>query len=242
MKKISILIIALFIANISSAQFWGGKKVKGNGKVITENRNTPDYDGVAVAGFFDVLLVSGDEGTITVKGEENLLEHLITEVENNVLKIKVEKGYNLRPSWNKTITVTVPFTSLSNVSLAGSGDVIGKAPIKASNFKTSLAGSGDIELAIDAENVKVGVAGSGDIKLNGNTNTLNAKISGSGDIYALDLKAENVEAAVSGSGDISVNVSNELVARVSGSGDITYKGNPKRKDAKVSGSGDVSEY
>jgi hypothetical protein len=239
MKKFITLTACLLCALTVRAQ-WGSKKVKGNGNVTTENRTLGNYDGVAVAGFFDVELVSGTEGKLNLKGEENLLEYIETEIKDNVLKIKVRKGYNLRPSFNKTILITVPFKDISSVSLAGSGDVVSKAPIKADNFETKLAGSGDIILDVTAENVEASVAGSGDLRLKGKANNFEVKVAGSGDIYAFDLKAQNVEASVAGSGDVRVSCSGDLKARVSGSGDITYKGNPTRSDTKVSGSGDVS--
>ncbi|WP_431164113.1 GIN domain-containing protein, partial [Flagellimonas beolgyonensis] len=73
------------------------------------------YEGVPLSGWFDVELVSGAEGTITLEGEENLLEHLETEVDRDgTLKIKTEKGYNLQPSsWrNGGIRITVPVESI----------------------------------------------------------------------------------------------------------------------------------
>lgn len=240
MKKIITLTACLLCALTVSAQ-WGSKKIKGNGNVTTENRSVGTYDGVAVAGFFDVELVSGTEGKLSLKAEENLLEYIITEVKDNTLKIKTKKGYNLRPSFNKKVIITVPFKDINSVSLAGSGDVVSKATIKSDKFTTNLAGSGDITLDVDASSVKANVAGSGDVRLRGSANNFVVRVAGSGDIHAFDLKSQNVEASVSGSGDVRVNCSGDLKARVSGSGDITYKGNPNRSDTKVSGSGDISK-
>ena len=78
MRKLSVLVCAGLISLSCSAQW--GKTIKGNGNNVTIERNTGDYDGVAVSGWFDVDLVAGSEGEITLKGEENLLEYIITEV------------------------------------------------------------------------------------------------------------------------------------------------------------------
>src|SRR5690606_22271211 len=101
-----------------------------------------NYDEIGVAGMFDVVLVSGGEGHITIEAEENLLEYIETEVKGSTLKIKTTRGINLRP--RKKILVTIPFEEISAVSLAGSGSITGKSPVRASGFSTSLAGSGDI--------------------------------------------------------------------------------------------------
>ncbi len=56
----------------SNAQWWGSKRVKGDGNIITEKRKTSAYDGVGVGGSFDVVLVKGKEGNLTIEGEKNL--------------------------------------------------------------------------------------------------------------------------------------------------------------------------
>lgn len=243
MKKSTLTSIALlfFIASVN-AQWWGGKnKVKGNGNVVTEERSTSDYDQVRVAGFFDVILVAGNEGKISVKAEENLMKHIITEVNGTSLKIYTEKGYNLNPSWNKGVHITVPFTDLDEVTLSGSGDINTKNVIKADYFSTSVSGSGDVNLMIDATRLKGKVTGSGDLRLKGSSNSAEYAVTGSGDIFAFEVNAEDVEAKVTGSGDIRANCNGFLTARVTGSGDIKYTGNPKKEDSKVSGSGDITK-
>ena len=239
MKKLVLLTGALLCFTASHAQ-WGSKKVKGNGNMTTETRTTGDYDAIKCAGSFDYILVSGEEGKITLEGESNLLEYIVTEVKGDKLVIKTEKGVNLRTSWNKTIKVTVPFRDISEVSLAGSGDLWTEDTINASDFEASLAGSGDIIIDVEATSVACSVAGSGDLTLKGNTNNLEAKLAGSGDIHAFGLQANHTVVSVAGSGDAEVVSNSSLKARVSGSGDIEYKGNPSKEDTKVSGSGSIS--
>jgi hypothetical protein len=240
MKKVTLLVVALLTVGITNAQW--GKKVKGNGKVVTVDRSTGDYNSIAIAGWFDVALVDGKEGDITIKGEENLLEYIVTEVKDGKLAVKVKKGYYLKPSsWDKgSINITIPIESINAVTISGSGDIVGKKTIKADDFHTSVSGSGDIDLTIEATDITVSLSGSGDMVLAGATENLEIQISGSGDIKAYGLSADNVTAQVSGSADIKVTANKILKARVSGSGDIYYKGNPK-VDSKTSGSGDISK-
>jgi len=242
MKKILTLTLTLFTIGLTNAQW--GKKIKGNGNVVTIERSTGEYDAIAVSGWFDVILVEGKEGRISIEGEENLLEHIKTEVKEGKLVIKVKKGYNLQPSsWKKDggIYVTVPIESVDAVSLSGSGDILGKKTISATNFSTRMSGSGDITLDVESKTVKASMSGSGDINLSGTTELFDVQISGSGDVKAYDLIADTVDASISGSADIRVTAKEMLKARVSGSGDIHYRGDPKKIDSKTSGSGDVTE-
>lgn len=241
MKKFGILIALLITANITFAQW--GKKVKGNGEVVTIERITGDYDEISVGGWFDVEIVGGEEGSVSLKGEENLLEYIITEVKDGKLVVKVKKGMNLQPSswFNGGITVTIPVEEISSLSMSGSGDLEGRTVLKARDMSTRLSGSGDMDIAIEAENLDVTVSGSGDMNLEGTAQNLTVQISGSGDIHAYNLQADYVEALVSGSANIEVTAKESLKARVSGSGDISYKGNPGKVDSKTSGSGDISK-
>lgn len=240
MKK--VLTLSLALITISASAQWG-KRIKGNGNVVTIERSVGEYDAVSSAGWFDVELVAGNEGELTLKGEENLLEYIKTEVKDGKLVIKKEKGVNLQSSnWKSNIVITVPVEDIEAVSLSGSGDVVSKTTLKADNFKASVAGSGDVSLSVEANTLKAGLSGSGDINLEGSANSFEVSVAGSGDIKAYDLIADYVDARVSGSADIKVTANKGLVAKVSGSGDITYKGNPAKIDSKSSGSGDISSY
>ncbi len=240
MKKVALLSFVVVLTTSCSAQW--GKTIKGNGNTVSIDRSLGEYDEIAVSGWFDVDLVDGKEGELTIEGEENLLEHIITEVQNGKLVIKQENGVNLKPSsWEDGIRIIVPVESIDAVNLSGSGDIVGKITLKASGFKTAMSGSGDITLDLDTESVSAAMSGSGDMNLSGKTVDFDATISGSGDIKAYDLIADNVEATVSGSADIKVTANKMIKARVSGSGDISYRGNPEKVDTKTSGSGDISK-
>jgi len=243
MKK-SMLIVAIALLGVTNmnAQWFGGKTIKGNGKMTTENRSTSNYEGVSLIGSMDVELVAGKEGQLKIEAESNLIEYITTNVENGKLKISVEKGVSLNPSNNKKIKVTVPFEEIEEVSLTGSGDIWNKDQIKSEYLKVNMTGSGDIKLDVYAKELKSGITGSGDISLSGKTNSLDCTVTGSGDFKAFNLQAKMVEASVSGSGDIQIYASESLTAKVSGSGDITYKGNPEKENFKTFGSGDISKY
>ncbi len=238
--KNHILLLAVLLTSAVSCAQWG-EKISGNGKVVTIDRTTSDYDGISCAGSFDYILVAGTEGKLKIEGEENLLPYVITEVKNGKLFIKTENNVSLRTSRGKTIKVTIPFQDINEVSLAGSGDLYTKNQITANEFDVDLTGSGDMTLDIMANEIESHLTGSGDITLNGKTTDLEVTISGSGDYSCFGLEADDTEVTISGSGDVQVVSNVNLKVRVSGSGDVVYKGNPAKEDTKVSGSGSVSK-
>lgn len=239
MKNITTLIVLLIALNSCTAQW--GKRIKGNGNITTIKKSVGDYESLDMAGFFDVKLIEGKEGNITITGEENLLEYIVTEVKDGKLILKTEKGVNLQPSHRNGIKITIPVEQINSVYLSGSGDITSEKTLTADSFKATISGSGDISLDLAVKELKTSISGSGDIELTGNTDTFDLSISGSGDIDAFRLAANHVDVSVSGSGDIEVTANKSIKARVSGSGDINYRGNPEKVDTKSSGSGDISK-
>lgn len=240
MKKIIITTFVLLFTFSASAQWWGkGERIKGNGKVKTEKRKTSDYDGVSLGGFFDVVLIKGKEGNLTIEGESNLLEYITTEVKNGNLKIKVKKGYNLKST--RKIVVTVPVKSISKIGLGGSGNITSETLLKSEDLSLSLGGSGNIKVNVDVENLKTSIAGSGDIKVTGDAKNMKASIAGSGSIKAFELETDSVKASIAGSGSVRVSVKDEIRASIAGSGNVYYKGDPPKIKTSSAGSGSVKK-
>jgi len=238
-KKVALIVLFVTATFSTNAQNWWGnsKKIKGNGNVITVKRTISDYDGIAVGGSFDVVLVKGKEGAISIEGEENIIPLIETEVNGNTLQIKYQKNTNI--STTKRLTITVTYNDLEKISIGGSGNIICEDVIKSNDLSISLGGSGNITLNVDADELSVNIGGSGNVKLKGNTDDLSCSIAGSGSIKAYDLKTDTLNASIAGSGSIKITVSTKIKAKVVGSGSIYYKGNPSTVDSKSVGSGEV---
>lgn len=235
--KLICLLIAFVAAPAQAQNWWGGKKVKGNGNVTAETVSTSDYAKISAVGPMDVYLVSGNEGNIQVEADSNFHEYITVETDGDKLVLKIKKNVNLKSK--NPIKITVPFEDIEAVKLTGSGDVMTKDAIQADDFEAAVTGSGDVNLELNATQVSFKVTGSGDMRLKGGADRVELRISGSGDFDGRQFRAKNAEVQVSGSGDAKVYAENNLTARVSGSGNITYGGNPT-VDKKVSGSGNIS--
>jgi len=228
------IMLTLLSNNTSLSQF---KKVKGNGIITTKTHTTSDYHKVDVFGSMDVILEKGTEGTIRVTTDENIHEYVTIESNKGVLNIKIKNNVNINTK--KSIHIKVPFTSLDNVSLTGSGNVLTNDQIKSDQFEAEISGSGEMNLDIDVNRVDAKVNGSGDLKILGTATGLDIKVIGSGYFDGECLISQNVEAKVTGSGGAVVVAKSSIKARVIGSGDIEYLGTPSASDNKVIGSGDI---
>jgi hypothetical protein len=233
--KISIAFL-LLISFTVNAQF---KKIAGDGNVITKNRTVGNFDKLTVSGSFDVELIKGIEGAITIKAESNLMDYIETNVDNGTLKISFKNGLNIRT--HKSIQITLAFNDLESVKLSGSGEIISNVPIEGTDLDISLSGSGNLKMNVVVDNLSSSISGSGNINLNGNASNFSCSVSGSGNTNASDLKTLITNAKISGSGNVKVHAENEIQAKTSGSGNISYTGNPTIIKANSSGSGSIQK-
>ena len=239
MKKLALTLVLLCFT-FANAQKKNSQKIKESGVQITQNRTTETYDAINAGGSFKIVLVSGKEGNITITGDENIITHIVTGVKNKELNISFEKSKNIY--YKSEIIISVPVEEISALTFAGSGDIISKTTLNASNFNVKMSGSGDVEIDVNATKIIASLTGSGDIDISGKTTELEAKVVGSGDIDCSKLVSENATVAISGSGDLKVNCTNHLTAVVAGSGTIKYKNKPATMDKTVAGSGEIIGY
>lgn len=231
-KKI-VAIFALFAFILSGSMVFAQK---------TETRDVGSFESISLSIHAKVFISQENSTSVKIKGDADDLEEIITEVEDGTLKIKRKK--NKSWGWNdsfKNIEVYISSSQIKNLSISGSGDMVSKSPIKTSNAKYAISGSGNIFIEdLSAENVECHISGSGDMNLKGDgLQELEIHISGSGNVNADYLKSENVDVHVSGSGDCKVYATKKLTARVAGSGDIYYRGKPESLDSKSAGSGHI---
>lgn len=240
MKK--TFLIALFLCSfVSNAQKSIRKKtIKGNEKEIIVNRITSEYNKIEILGSFDVQLISGKEGNLILKGDENLVELIKIEVVNGTLKVNFEKRRMVQYNYNSKLEITIPFEKIDELSFSGSGNFFGKNNIITENLNVKISCSGNVKFESDTENIKISRNGSGNLNVRGKSQNLVIESNGSGNANVSELVAENVVANQSGSGTVKVNCYNYLVAKSSGSGSINYIGNPKKVDKNSSGSGGIN--
>lgn len=237
MKKLICLVLLLSSTILLHAQKMKG--VKGSKKIITITRTTSDYEKINIEGSFDVKLVAGKEGTITIKGAESILPSLKTEVKNGVLYLKMEKNNRVSNNYNSALEVIVPFVKIEQLIVSGSGNVTNGDSITNSDFSLAISGSGNVAFVGNFTSLKIVKSGSGNLTGKGETKNLEVVTSGSGNANLFDLNAKNTTATLSGSGNINVFTSKNLEAKTAGSGSVYYKGNPADVNKMSAGSGGV---
>ena len=210
------------------------------GPDISRNYQVGAFQGIEVAGPYDVEVKTGGQPGVSARGGENLLGKTVVEVKDGKLVIRPEKERGLNISWGRpgkaTFTVTVP--QLSEATIAGSGDMrIDK--IQGKNFEGTVAGSGSLDDgSVQVEQLKMTIAGSGEIKGSGKAQSADYTIAGSGDLGVGAIQTQDTKVSIAGSGNVDANASGTADVSIMGSGDVAISGGAKCKVSKM-GAGDV---
>jgi hypothetical protein len=223
-----------------SCRYIGGKRIRGNGNLITQERAVTGYEGIDNYGSFDITLVPSSATSVKVEAEENLQQYIETHVVGNRLQIRTKNRYNIRPRRNIKITVSGPvFTSITT---NGSGNIVGQGPLNTNNGRVSLkvAGSGNIDVEMNASRVDSKIEGSGNIYVKGTSREFEAGVYGSGNIRAANLQSEDSKVQIAGSGNVEVYATNKLDVEVMGSGEVKHRGSAQ-VNASITGSGSVKK-
>jgi hypothetical protein len=225
LQKLLGLTILLFVLSISCI-------------AQKQERNLAEFNKISFAAGGYMEIIQGDKQSVVVEGSTSELDHIITSVENGKLRIYT-KNY-IDQFHDLKIYITVK--ELSDITVAGSGDVVMNSSLKTENLNLEISGSGDIRISdLSANKVELQIAGSGNISVKGvSSERIDVNVTGSGDVKASELQTKSADVNITGSGSVEIFTTDFLDNTIVGSGNLFYKGNPKI-DSHITGSGRIKE-
>ncbi len=202
-----------------------------------ETREVSGFNAIKVSSGIDLYLKMGDTESVEIVADDDIMDKIITRVEDGVLRIYVKDRISWRWRMERKAYVTVK--EIEKIDASAGSDVKGNSTITAYDLEINASSGSDVELDVKVDNLDLDVSSGSDAKMTGLAKNFRAEASSGADIHASELRTKNCEVRVSSGSDASVNVSNELTARASSGGDIRYTGNPEIKDISESSGGDV---
>lgn len=215
MNKIAYLFCFLLFLN--SCRFKSG-----SGNIVSETRQTGNFEGLSVGGSFDVEVKIGPEVSVIVEADDNIMKYIETTVTAGTLRIRTE-GLNNFSDVHMKVFITVP--ALNSIKASASADVEVEGILASQGKLTFKANSSaSINAEVNAPEVESEASSSATITLSGKTQTHKAEASSSADIRAFELLSENTTAGANSSSNIQVHASVTLNARASSSASVRYRG------------------
>ena len=188
--------------------------IRGNGHLVSEQRNVDPFVNVETGGAFRVEWNSGvPSASITV--DENLMQYVEMEVRDRVLHVRTTRS--VRPTHSIRLALT------SNV-LEGA----------------SFSGASRLDAhQLSGPKFYLETTGASNVTLDGAVDELVANMTGASDLRAEALQTKIAELSVTGAGDARVAVSDTLNVSITGAGKIEYIGNPPHIEREITGAGSI---
>ena len=212
MKNKNLTAALSLLVLLSSGCDWRG--IRGNGDIKTEQRPVTAFTRVDAGGFYEIEWHPGPP-SFSLTTDENLLSHVTTGVEGDLLKIETQDS--IAPSHGVKVAITSP--SLDGATLSGAVK-LNADRLSGATFGLETSGAAKVTLA-------------------GKVNRLLASLTGASKLEAANLVADDVELSVTGAGKADVSASNLLRAAITGAGKVSYTGHPKSVEKKITGAGKI---
>ena len=92
MDKRGLLVISVLLAAMVGMTACDAMAVNGSGDLITEVREVSGFDSIDLDGSGEVIITQGAGETLTVETDDNLMEHVETEVRGDTLHLGFKPG------------------------------------------------------------------------------------------------------------------------------------------------------
>lgn len=253
MKHNIILIALTLLALTTTSCIRHASEVYGD--TVTTTPVINNFSTVVVkGGNITVHYTQGKSVTAKITGPESRVSEISLTVDNGTLTVDGQgKGLIGNGRWlsigsessNKLGAVDIYITSptLTDVSMAGSGDFKCDQPITVDALNVLVAGAGDIDFStIHARKLDVGLAGAGDISIKDVTDAdLSIRVSGAGDIDFTATHSNKIELSLSGAGDMEgqLNDCGDVSITMAGAGEAELKGTARTLTKQLSGAADL---
>lgn len=233
----STLLIALFsIITSCNINISDGKS--GNGNVISEERDiTENFTEIKGNRGLVIYLTQGEENSIKVEADENLMQYITTKVSNG--KLTISSDENL--SGNATKNIYVSFKNLSQIEVSSGAEIEVNGQLKSEILNLEASSGSSINANIFSKELNVKTSSGADITLSGLASQLIAKSSSGSEIEAKELRVAVAQVQASSGAEITVNAQDRLDTKASSGGQVNYVGNTAEVTANNSSSGSTEK-
>ena len=245
MLKLITLITKFIVAAIMALLFSScghsinlGTGIKGSGNITTETRTVnEDFKKIEVSHGIKVIVEQSDNKSITVEADENLQQHIITKIENGVLTIESDEGYNATET--PIVKVKMPLTN--GLSTSSGSEITSIGALITENIDVESSSGSRINITVEADAIKMESTSGSSIEVGGKALKAETSSSSGSTIDAKELMANEVVSQTSSGSSTSVYPIVKLDAKASSGSNVSYHKIPKTVLKEESSGGSVSQ-
>lgn len=227
----------LLMASCGNNVSFFNEGLSGNGNVTSTTRKTADFNAIEAKTGIKVVIEQSNNYEVEAKTDENLQEHLKTEVSNGVLSIYFDE--NINTAKERTVYVKAP--NLSKISSSSGALVESVTTIQAENLDLESSSGSEMKLSINAKNLSCDSSSGSKIEANGKSEHLKTESSSGSSIVLNDLEVAYAVCKSSSGSSTKVNPIESLNADASSGSSIKYYSTPKQLKIDESSGASISK-
>ena len=224
MKKIiAIVSVALLLG---SCNLVGHRTVRGDGKLVDQDRQLRGFNVVNLSGAVDVELRQDSAFGVKVAADSNLQAYIETVVEGNILYVRQRNNSSISPS--KKIRITVQGPSFRAISVSGASSLNAADSVHCGDlFDLDVDGASSADMKITGVAVNASSNGASTITLAGQAQRIKLEAGGSGEFKGYDFAVAEADIRLDGASGAKMNVSGQINGKLTGASKLHYKGEAK---------------
>jgi len=211
--------------------------IQGSGDVITESRDVSGFDSVSLSGIGRVIITQGDDESLTIETDDNLMKYITSEVRDGTLELGDTDNARFDPI--PSIVFRVNVNDLNALESVGVGS-FEMEKLNTDQLVISTSGTGDITIdELTVTDLVVTAEGTGDIELAGTVVKQELELKGSGGYEASDLESRTTTVHIEGTTKAKIWVIESLDVVMTGVGEVSYFGDPNVTQS-ITGTGSIT--
>lgn len=236
---IKLLALFLFIGFTSCKHDINfGNGIDGSGNIITEKRNiNQQFTKISASTGVNVIVEQGSPTEVEVETDDNLIEYIITKVENGTLIVKIDGNIDMMSSVN----VRVKMGIVSGLESSSGSSITSKNKLQGTSIALKSSSGSEIETELEYETVSCESTSGSEIKASGKALRLETRSSSGSEINASNLAANEIYAQSTSGSSTTVKPIVKLDAKASSGSSIDYVQDPKNISKEETSGGSVDK-
>lgn len=208
----------------------------GSGNIITEKRNiTERFDKINASSGVNVIITQGTPEEIVVETDDNVMQYVVTKVENGTLIIKVKRNRTIISS----IDVRVTMQNITGLKASSGALIESENTLRGTSIAIKSSSGSAIKTDIEYEDATCETSSGSTMTVSGKALQLQTNSSSGSAIDASGLASNEIISKASSGSETRVNPILKLAAQASSGSTIEYVKMPKTLTKKESSGGSI---
>jgi len=225
----------LFSMVFTSCIYAGGEGV------VKQTRTVVPFSQLKVSTGITVILSSGMQQEVIVEADDDVIDNVITEVEDGELALYIQSsGRRLFSSKRyEGVKVYVTFTNLTKLGVSIGARVETAQALDISMLEVKCSSGASANLELYCNHLELDASSGADINVSGRGDFVYAEASSGASVNADGFKVIKAEGRASSGGSVDLFADGEIKARASSGGSVNIRGNGQIKEMNQSSGGSV---